>query len=667
MEIFEEEELSSNDEYHIPHSDAENNFESDSDDFYEADIYFLLRKFKEKLFWHHPTSCCKLWVLWNPTHSSCLPSPDSVGIEEKIKSGLQKLSVKHLFDPVLIQFWAVVTNEGHFLTTSGQPFGLYDIDEKLCLYRNHSLDYKFFVEGQSEEDLGFPARVYRQKWPESTPNVHYYSTKQHPWCKHALDYKNLALLALPVFEVSGKFCVGVLELVGPVLHPDDIKAICTALEAVDLKCLGRPCNHFDKNTIIVNQIGNKGLQHALNEINQVFEVLCETHQLPLAQTWVLCKDCDAGASPRIAFSKIYDACYGTDIDAYSFLDDTVVLPLHEDQGVVGRAYSSSHNSSFCTDLTQFSLTEYPMVHYARYHKFFGCFAICLKSSYTGEDDYILELFLPPNERIYEHPRPRILYTILATMKQHFHSFKVASGDPVGVELSVEEINFSVVKKLDPLQICQTATSLPRPEALQNREDIAQVNSSDQQFMVQDDAIENDKNISNAEESDTAGTNSGRKSTKRELEITREDLENNFGRKLEVVAKIYKVSRSTFKRICREHGIPRWPRRKMDKVNDSLSMQDPPQDGQATVSHTRPSIAMQDACTHVIERRFMSHPPPVDHSSDLIQECMTILNDIEDINGIVYTKTLRILHDDHTWRKMFLAMPAHRRKEWIFTL
>ncbi|KAA8545370.1 hypothetical protein F0562_020154 [Nyssa sinensis] len=505
-----------------------------------------------------------------------LASPDVrrrtvVGIEDKIRSALHELSLKFLDAPILIQFWAAVTNEGRcFLTTREQPFGLSHCSKKLCSYRNHSLEYKSFVDGESEEELGFPARVYRQKWPESTPNVQYYSTKQHPWCDRALGCKNLALLALPVFESSGNFCVGVLEVVGPLLDTEEVEEISTTLEAAHLKCLGRRCNHFDE------KIRNEGLQHAIREL---LDEVCEIHELPLAQTWVFCKDCNDGAccsspneSPGIAFSKI-GTFYGIDRDADSFFETTDVLQLQKDQWVVARAYLGSHNASFCRDITQFPITEYPMVHHARYQKFCGCFAICLNGSDTGVDKYIIEFFLPRNKRIYGHPRPQILDKILATMKQRFPNLKIASGEPVGVELFIEEVH-----------IFQTHRALPTAEALQNGEDMYQANARvytsypanawsrpcyranawDQQWIVrivQDDAIDSGKNIGSAEQSDTAGRNSGKKRKRRGPEIIHEDLQNHFGRKLDDVAKSFGVSRATFKRICRENGIPQWPRRK----------------------------------------------------------------------------------------------------------
>ncbi|KAA8539144.1 hypothetical protein F0562_025836 [Nyssa sinensis] len=134
-------------------------------------------------------------------------------------------------------------------------------------------------------------------------------------------------------------------------------------------------------------------------------------------------------------------------------------------------------------------------------------------------------------------------------------------------------------------------------------------------MAQDDAINNGNSISSAEQSNIAGTNSGEKSiietSKRKPEITHEDLEQHFRKKLDDVAKIFNVSRSTIKRICREHTIFRWPQRKIDNVNDSLFMSDLPcsdlSRGQAmvVVAHTRPSITtMQDVKSVTIKATYV---------------------------------------------------------------
>ncbi|KAA8539143.1 hypothetical protein F0562_025835 [Nyssa sinensis] len=156
-----------------------------------------------------------------------------------------------------------------------------------------------------------PVRVFRQQLLESTPDVRYYSIKQHPWCDRDTDRGDLTLVALPVFDPSGKCCAGVLELVSPSCEYE-FDAVCKALEAVDLKGLGQSCNHFDK------KIRNEALQLALDEITKVLEVVCETHKLPLAQTWVPYKQCNYEAisgfrnkSPRYrtnSLSNMEPAC-----------------------------------------------------------------------------------------------------------------------------------------------------------------------------------------------------------------------------------------------------------------------------------------------------------------------------------------------------------------------
>ncbi|KAL7189107.1 hypothetical protein ACSBR1_038885 [Camellia fascicularis] len=73
--------------------------------------------------------------------------------------------------------------------------------------------------------------------------------------------------------------------------------------------------------------------------------------------------------------------------------------LRKGQGVIGRAFYSP-NVLLCKDVTQLSIIDYPLAHYARDVKLGGCFAICLQSSCTGNDTYVLECFMPPSNKDY---------------------------------------------------------------------------------------------------------------------------------------------------------------------------------------------------------------------------------------------------------------------------
>lgn len=135
---------------------------------------------------------------------------------------------------VLAQVWAPVKNGGRYvLTTSGQPFVLDPHSNGLNQYRMVSLMYMFSVDGESDIELGLPGRVFRQKLPEWTPNVQYYSSREYSRLDHALHYNVQGTLALPVFEPSGQSCVGVLELImtsPKINYAPEVDKVCKALE-----------------------------------------------------------------------------------------------------------------------------------------------------------------------------------------------------------------------------------------------------------------------------------------------------------------------------------------------------------------------------------------------------------------------------------------------------
>jgi len=69
----------------------------------------------------------------------------------------------------------------------------------------------------------------------------------------------------------------------------------------------------------------------------------------------------------------------------------------------------------------------------------GCFAICLQSSYTGNDDYILEFFLPP-DCIDEDDQNALLESILTLMKRCLRSLKVVGDrDSSGASLQLSNV------------------------------------------------------------------------------------------------------------------------------------------------------------------------------------------------------------------------------------
>lgn len=160
-------------------------------------------------------------------------SDDSRMIKERMTRALRYFK-ESTEQHVLVQVWAPVkSGDRYVLTTSGQPFVLDPQSTGLLQYRTVSLMYLFSVDGESDGDLGLPGRVFRQKLPEWTPNVQYYSSKEYPRLNHAVHYNVRGTLALPVFESSGQSCVGVVELImtaQKINYASEVDKVCKALE-----------------------------------------------------------------------------------------------------------------------------------------------------------------------------------------------------------------------------------------------------------------------------------------------------------------------------------------------------------------------------------------------------------------------------------------------------
>lgn len=147
---------------------------------------------------------------------------------------------------------------------------------------------------------------------------------------------------------------------------------------------------------------------ALAEITDVLRAVCHAHRLPLALTWIPCiyaegvgdevirvrvRGCTTGSSERCILCVEDTACYVNDRDMEGFIHACMEHYLEEGQGIVGKALQSNH-PFFFPDVKEYNISEYPLVHHARKFGLNAAVAIRLRSTYTGDDDYILEFFLP---------------------------------------------------------------------------------------------------------------------------------------------------------------------------------------------------------------------------------------------------------------------------------
>lgn len=157
---------------------------------------------------------------------------------------------------------------------------------------------------------------------------------------------------------------------------------------------------------------SKNQRAALAEITDVLRAVCHAHRLPLALTWIPCSYTEGfgeeAVKVRVRGSAasfngkcilcIEDtACYVNDGNVKGFIHACMEHYLEEGQGIVGKALQSNH-PFFFPDVKEYHISEYPLVHHARKFGLNAAVAIRLRSTCTGDDDYILEFFLPVNMR-----------------------------------------------------------------------------------------------------------------------------------------------------------------------------------------------------------------------------------------------------------------------------
>jgi hypothetical protein len=160
---------------------------------------------------------------------------------------------------------------------------------------------------------------------------------------------------------------------------------------------------------MLQQWRSQGRQAALAEIAEVLTAVCETHKLPLAQTWVPGGSCGGTdvkthngskrVRPEIGGSCMSlrtgdGPCYVSDGRMWGFRRACLEHGIKKGHGVPGKAFASNQ-PIFESDVKNYSKDEYPVCHFAKLFGLAATVAIRLRSIHTGSDDYILEFFLPP--------------------------------------------------------------------------------------------------------------------------------------------------------------------------------------------------------------------------------------------------------------------------------